>query len=578
MPLDATCRRSPPSPAIRGAWGAVCLLIPLLGACHFGLDYKDPVSDTDPLGPDPDSSSDPDTWYRDADGDGYGNPDEAVRSPAQPSGYVADATDCDDGDADAHPGGTEVCDGADNDCNGTIDDDPIDGEIWYADDDNDSWGDPDTITVACQQPSGTATNTFDCDDDDPREPVIADAVSGNSGGSGTWSDPVLRLQTAIDMASGCVLARPGTYAETIDFGGKSITVTGHEGVDNTVIDAGTSACGVGDPEACVSTVTFASGSNASPTLQGFTIRGGSGASFYSSTSTTCADSAPSNEGQNTCTVHLYEYCGGGVRVDGDDPRLVDLVIVDNVLPDFTQESSGSFEQIWRYSYGGGVCVQGGVVSLEGVILRNNQADTGGGVYAAPGSVLSLEHTTLNGNIAADGAGAYLDRADLSATNSLFVCNQADVDGGGVFANGGGTADFTNVSFYGNASSDTGEQRGSQVFQQGTSGTLELHNCILQATSSSYAIYGDGSGRFRYNDVYNSSWTGMNQGGSFSAGANDISADPSFDNAHCSIGSPSSFALSGSSPAIDAGDPDNAYNDEDGSRNDMGAYGGPGGGW
>ena len=41
---------------------------------------------------------------------------------------------------------------------------------------------------------------------------------------------------------------------------------------------------------------------------------------------------------------------------------------------------------------------------------------------------------------------------------------------------------------------------------------------------------------------------------------------------------SDFTLRTSSPAIDAGDPDAAYNDIDGTRNDMGGYGGPDGVW
>lgn len=39
-----------------------------------------------------------------------------------------------------------------------------------------------------------------------------------------------------------------------------------------------------------------------------------------------------------------------------------------------------------------------------------------------------------------------------------------------------------------------------------------------------------------------------------------------------------FHLQPGSPCIDAGNPDPQYNDPDGSRNDMGAYGGPGGDW
>ena len=556
--------------------GLVLTLLAVPTACNFGLDITAPKVDTDD-GHDPDDPIETGIWYLDSDGDGYGDPDQPIRTESAPSGYVADNTDCDDNDSSSHPGGDEVCDGADNDCNGAIDDQPLDGQIWYTDADNDSWGDPASPVLACDQPSGTVDNTLDCDDGNPREPVIADAISGNTGGSGTWSDPLLSLQSAIEMAQSCVLARAGTYRETIDFEGKSIAVIALDGSAATTIDPGTSPCGIGDPLACVSAVTFASNSNASPTLEGFTIRGGSGATFTTSTSTTCADSAPSHEGQNTCTVHLYEYCGGGIRVDGDDPTLVDLSIEDNVLPDFSQDSSGSFTQIWRYSYGGGLCVQSGVVSLQGVSFVLNQADTGGAIYAARGAVVSLEQVEVASNVATDGAGIYLDGADLSATNSVVACNQADVDGGGVFASGAITASFTNVSFYGNASSDSGEQRGSQIFQQGSGGTLRLHNSIAQATSSSYAIYGAGTGQFSYNDVYNSSWTGMNYGGTFSAGARDISADPSFENAHCSTG-PANFALAGSSPAIDAGDPDSIFNDVDGSRNDMGAFGGPGGAW
>ncbi|MDP2316620.1 MAG: MopE-related protein [Pseudomonadota bacterium] len=40
---------------------------------------------------------------------------------ADSDGYTACAGDCDDADASAHPGGTEVCDGRDQDCDGTLD-------------------------------------------------------------------------------------------------------------------------------------------------------------------------------------------------------------------------------------------------------------------------------------------------------------------------------------------------------------------------------------------------------------------------------------------------------------------------
>jgi Putative metal-binding motif len=64
----------------------------------------------------------PQTWYRDLDGDGYGDASSALSSSDRPGGYVADSTDCDDTDPARFPGDPETCDGKDNDCNGVVDD------------------------------------------------------------------------------------------------------------------------------------------------------------------------------------------------------------------------------------------------------------------------------------------------------------------------------------------------------------------------------------------------------------------------------------------------------------------------
>ena len=48
----------------------------------------------------------PTTFYRDMDGDGYGNINVTTSACSAPSGYVADDTDCYDGNYDAHPGQT----------------------------------------------------------------------------------------------------------------------------------------------------------------------------------------------------------------------------------------------------------------------------------------------------------------------------------------------------------------------------------------------------------------------------------------------------------------------------------------
>ncbi len=62
------------------------------------------------------------TYYRDSDGDGYGDSSTTTEACTVPSGYVTNSQDCDDSLDTAKPGGTEVCNGRDDDCDGFPDD------------------------------------------------------------------------------------------------------------------------------------------------------------------------------------------------------------------------------------------------------------------------------------------------------------------------------------------------------------------------------------------------------------------------------------------------------------------------
>jgi hypothetical protein len=105
-------------------------------------------------------------FYADDDGDGFGDPAEPATLCEATSGYVADATDCDDDDAAVHPEATEHCDGVDDDCDGAIDEEGAVGESsWYSDEDGDGWGAGEAQS-ACDQPDGTVASDQDCDDDD----------------------------------------------------------------------------------------------------------------------------------------------------------------------------------------------------------------------------------------------------------------------------------------------------------------------------------------------------------------------------------------------------------------------------
>jgi len=110
-------------------------------------------------------AADATTWYADADGDGYGNADSPTTACFAPTGYLTTGTDCDDSDASINPAGTETCNGADDDCDGTVDEnDATDAVVWYQDLDGDGAGTNAALSMACDQPSGYAADSDDCDD------------------------------------------------------------------------------------------------------------------------------------------------------------------------------------------------------------------------------------------------------------------------------------------------------------------------------------------------------------------------------------------------------------------------------
>ncbi|MES2621974.1 MAG: MopE-related protein, partial [Bacteroidota bacterium] len=103
------------------------------------------------------------TYYADADGDGYGDASvETSTCDGAPSGYVSDATDCDDTDGAINPGAAEICNGIDDDCDGTADEGVL--LTFYLDADNDRFGNVSSTIQACSPPAGYVANGNDCND------------------------------------------------------------------------------------------------------------------------------------------------------------------------------------------------------------------------------------------------------------------------------------------------------------------------------------------------------------------------------------------------------------------------------
>jgi len=70
----------------------------------------------DAAGTDAPACDNPMTYFADKDGDGHGDPNAPVTACLQPADAVTTNDDCDDVNAERHPGAAEICDALDNDC------------------------------------------------------------------------------------------------------------------------------------------------------------------------------------------------------------------------------------------------------------------------------------------------------------------------------------------------------------------------------------------------------------------------------------------------------------------------------
>ena len=84
--------------------------------------------DCDGLIDDDDTVTGAPSWWWDGDSDGYGYEVISVVACAPGGGWVQNADDCDDTAASINPGATEICDGFDTNCDGSIPSDEVDDD------------------------------------------------------------------------------------------------------------------------------------------------------------------------------------------------------------------------------------------------------------------------------------------------------------------------------------------------------------------------------------------------------------------------------------------------------------------
>lgn len=132
----------------------------------------------------------------------------------------------------------------------------------------------------------------------------------------------------------------------------------------------------------------------------------------------------------------------GVFVDGTDALTITLVGF-QIQRGYAKESEG-----------GGICIAGGSVVLEGnSILSSTAGVSGGGVFVSGGQV-TLRHNLIRGNSSTYGGGLYVDGGEVLLQGDIFRENEAGPKGGAI-ALGGGAITGTNVSVVQNSLAEAG---------------------------------------------------------------------------------------------------------------------------
>ena len=157
------------------------------------------------------------TYYRDADGDGYGvgSDTESTCTGSPSAGFTVASGDCDDASDARYPTAVENCAnlGVDNDCDDANSaDEAIDSVAYFVDADQDGFG-AGASTMACAPIAGSVTDGSDCDD---AAVMYADADSDGFGAGAMIACGGVATNT--DCNDSTALVRPGAVETCANLG------------------------------------------------------------------------------------------------------------------------------------------------------------------------------------------------------------------------------------------------------------------------------------------------------------------------------------------------------------------------
>lgn len=278
---------------------------------------------------------------------------------------------------------------------------------------------------------------------------------------------------------------------------------------------------------------------------------------------------------NVFTANTALDRGGAMKVSHDGIELSGNTFVDNTAPDggaiYLFESGSTltgntFEGNVATGSGGALYVEAGwdPVLIEDSTFDGNEAGTNGGhVYIALGGLrATLRRVELRDGLATRGGGLFAVDTDLVIENTVFGRNEATAVGGALFLDAV-TGTLANAVAWQN----TAPQGSGLGFVRGRG--LDVVNTVFSSNTvgAAVSLAGGTAPTVRYTDFFGnpSNFAGM---ADLTALNGNAVANPRFTGP-----ATGDFTLRANSTLRDAGDP--AILDPDGTRSDMGVYGGPG---